>query len=96
MKRFSLFLLLAAFLLLPCTGHAQIFGDRKKQQQLIEELMHRIDSLQQAYGSLYNEYQMLSAPANDEDGDILVDDDIENLIEYTSDNIDSLLNLYYI
>ena len=72
MKRLSLFLLLTAFLLVPCTGHAQIFGDRKKQQQLIEELMHRIDSLQQAYDSLYNEYQMLSAPANDEDGDILV------------------------
>lgn len=96
MKRLSLFLLLAAFLLVPCTGHAQIFGDRKKQQQLIEELMHRIDSLQQAYDSLYNEYQMLSAPANDEDGDILVDDDIENLIEYNSENIDSLLNIYYI
>ena len=96
MKRLSLFLLLTAFLLVPCTGHAQIFGDRKKQQQLIEELMHRIDSLQQAYDSLYNEYQMLSAPANDEDGDILVDDDIENLIEYNSENIDSLLNIYYI
>ena len=96
MKRFSLFFLPAVFLLLPCMGHAQIFGEKKKQNQLVEELMHRIDSLQQAYDSLYNEYQLLSAPANDQDGDILVDDDIENLIEYNSDNIDSLLNLYYI
>ena len=87
MKRFSLFLLTAAFLLSPCLGHAQIFGEKKRQTQLIEELMHRIDSLQQAFDSLYNEYQMLAAPANDEDGDILVDDDIENLIEYNSDNI---------
>ena len=96
MKRFSLFLLTATFLLSPCLGHAQIFGEKKRQTQLIEELMHRIDSLQQAFDSLYNEYQMLAAPANDEDGDILVDDDIENLIEYNSDNIDSLLSLYYI
>ena len=96
MKRFSLFLLTAAFLLSPCLCHAQLFGEKKRQNQLIEELMHRIDSIQQAYDSLYNEYQMLAAPANDEDGDILVDDDIENLIEYNSDNIDSLLNLYYI
>ncbi len=94
MKRSTLFLLLAAILLiLPVPGQAQT---KKQQLQLIESLQHRIDSLQQAYDSLYNEYQMLTAPANDTDGDILVDDDIENLIEYNSDNIDSLLNLYYI
>ena len=97
MKRFPLFLLLAAFLLAgTIPARAQIFNEKKKQNLLIEELTHRLDSLQQAYDSLYNEYQMLSAPANDTDGDILVDDDIENLIEYNSDNIDSLLNLYYI
>ena len=96
MKRFSLFLLLAAFLLSPCLSHAQRLSEKKRQSLLIEELQHRIDSLQMAFDSLYNEYQMLAAPANDEDGDILVDDDIENLIEYNSDNIDSLLNLYYI
>ena len=96
MRRILLFLLPAAFLLSPCTGHAQLFGERKRQNQLIQELLHRIDSLQQAFDSLYNEYQMLSAPANDQDGEILVDDEIENLIEYNSDNIDSLLNLYYI
>ncbi|MBO4536523.1 MAG: LysM peptidoglycan-binding domain-containing protein [Bacteroidales bacterium] len=96
MKRIIPFLLLASLLLVPASGQAQIFGDKKRQQQTIEELMHRLDSLQQAYDSLYNEYQMLSAPANDTDGDILIDDDIENLVEYNSDNIDSLLNLYYI
>ena len=94
MKRLLL-LTLTVFLLVPAPGFAQS-RERKKQTQLIEELTHRIDSLQQAYDSLYNEYQMLSAPANDTDGDILVDDDIENLIEYNSDNIDSLLNIYYI
>ena len=97
MKRFSLLLLSAALLMLnPVLCPAQRMSDKKKQNQLIEELTHRLDSLQRAYDSLYNEYQMLSAPANDNDGDILVDDDIENLIEYNSDNIDSLLNIYYI
>ncbi len=96
MKRFLLYLLFTALLVpVPCRCYAQIFGEKKKQQQ-IEELMHRLDSLQQAYDSLYNDYQMLAAPANDNDGDILVDDDIENLIEYNSDNIDSLLSIYYI
>ncbi len=95
MKRLSLLLLLAS-LLFAVPGQAQSLKEKKKQNQLIEELTHRLDSLQQAYDSLYNEYQMLTAPANDNDGDILVDDDIENLIEYNSDNIDSLLNIYYI
>ena len=96
MKRFSLILLLATALIsLPTEGSAQT-NTKKKQQQLIEALQQRIDSLQQAYDSLYNEYQMLSAPANDSDGDILVDDDIETIVEYNSDNIDSLLNIYYI
>ena len=94
MKRLLL-LTLTACLLVPAPGSAQN-REKKKQNQIIEELTHRIDSLQQAYDSLYNEYQMLSAPANDTDGDILVDDDIENFIEYNSDNIDSLLNIYYI
>ena len=79
MKRLSLLLLLAS-LLFAVPGQAQ--NTKKKQAQIIEELTHRVDSLQQAYDSLYNEYQMLAAPANDNDGDILVDDAIENLIEY--------------
>ena len=95
MKRFPLLLLLAS-LLIAVPGQAQTLKEKKKQTQLIEELTHRIDSLQRINDSLLNELQMLSAPANDTDGDILVDDDIENLIEYNSDNIDSLLNLYYI
>ena len=62
MKHFRLYLLLATLLLLvPVSGRAQIFGERKRQAQMIEELLHRIDSLQRAYDSLYNEYQMLSA-----------------------------------
>jgi membrane-bound lytic murein transglycosylase D len=95
MKRLLLLSLLAT-LLFPVAGHAQALSEKKRQALLIEQLTQRLDSLQQAYDSLYNEYQMLTAPANDTDGDILVDDDIENLIEYNSDNIDSLLNIYYI
>ena len=54
MKRLIPYLLLAAlFAGIPISGHAQIFGEKKRQNQLIEELMHRIDSLQQAYDSLY-------------------------------------------
>ena len=94
MKRLTLLLLFLA-LLIPAAGSAQT-RDKKTKNQLIEELTQRLDSLQQAYDSLLNEYQMLSAPANDTDGDILVDDDIETIVEYNSDNIDSLLNLYYI
>lgn len=97
MKRSLLFLLLAAFLFgFPLSGQAQRLSEKKKKDLLIERLTQRLDSLQHAFDSLYNEYQLLSAPANDVDGDILVDDDIENLIEYNSDNIDSLLNIYYI
>ena len=95
MKRILLISLLAA-LLVPVPGYAQRVSEKKKQNLLIEQLTQRLDSLQQANDSLLNELQMLSAPANDSDGDILLDDDIENLIEYNSDNIDSLLNLYYI
>jgi len=94
MKRLAL-LFIAAALLVPASGFAQSREKKTKNQQ-IEELTQRLDSLQQAYDSLLNEYQMLSAPANDTDGDILVDDDIENFIEYNSDSIDSLLNIYYI
>ena len=97
MKRPTLFLLLAAFLFAsPMVCQAQRMSEKKRQSLLIEQLPQRLDSLQHAYDSLYNEYQMLAAPANDTDGDILLDEDIENLIEYNSDNIDSLLNLYYI
>ena len=96
MKRLTLLLVLSSLLVpaLPC--RAQHMSERKKQNLLIEQLQQRIDSLQQVCDSLLNENQMLSAPANDTDGDILVDDDIENLVEYNSDNIDSLLNIYYI
>ena len=97
MKRPTLFLLLAAFFFIsPMLCQAQRLTEKKRQSLLIEALTRRLDSLQHAYDSLYNEYQLLAAPANDTDGDILLDDDIENLIEYNSDNIDSLLNLYYI
>lgn len=97
MKRTFLFVfaILLASIASPCTSHAQRI-DRKRQNQLVEELNRRVDSLQQAYDSLYNEYLQLTAPANDPDGDILLDDDIESLVEYNADNIDSLLNLYYI
>lgn len=94
MKRLLL-LTLAVCLLVPAAGSAQN-REKKNKNQIIEELTFRVDSLQQVCDSLFNELQMLSAPANDTDGDILVDDDIENLVEYNSDNIDSLLNLYYI
>lgn len=97
MKRTFLFVfaILSVLIACPCTSHAQRI-DRKRQNQLVEELNRRVDSLQHAYDSLYNEYLQLTAPANDPDGDILLDDDIENLVEYNADNIDSLLNLYYV
>lgn len=90
----TIIILLAALLAIPFTdANAQIL----KKKQSIEAMQRQIDSLQKAYDSLMVEYQAISDPDSDDD-DILVDDEIAPLldVEYNSDNIDSLLNIYYI
>lgn len=68
-----------------------------KNKSRVAQLEARIDSLQKAYDSLYVEYQALLQPVNGE-GDDNAYDESEPLqtIEYNADNIDSLLNLYYV
>ena len=66
-----------------------------KKKATIEQLQKRIDSLQKAYDALYNDYQALVEPVNG-DGDILVDDVLDSLGPHSADDIDSLLNIYYI
>lgn len=73
---------------------AQI-GKRKAQQQTIETLQHQLDSLQKAYDSLYEDYQSVINPANSEGDDIINDDELPSM-DYSAEDIDSLLNLYYI
>lgn len=90
----TVIILLTALLTIPFTdASAQIL----KKRQSLEALQRQVDSLQQAYDSLMVEYQALSDTDSDDD-DILVDEEIAPLldIEYNSDNIDSLLNMYYI
>lgn len=93
MKR--LLLALTAAMLLTGAADAQNIG-LFHRKAAIETLQKRIDSLQQAYDALYNDYQALIEPVNDADGDILIDDEMPSMANHSADDIDSLLNLYYI
>ncbi len=67
-----------------------------KSKRRILELERQVDSLQKAYDSLYVDYQSAIQPVNgDGDEDEAVEDSLPT-IEYNADNIDSLLNLYYV
>lgn len=72
------------------TGLKTIFKGEK--DKAIEELQARLDSLQRAYDSLYVDYQTVVEPVNIDDSDDSIDTPD---IEYTPENIDSLLNAYY-
>lgn len=64
-------------------------GDKNK---IIEELQHKLDSLQRAYDSLYVDYQTVVEPINVNDTDDIAE---VQTVEYTAQDIDSLLNTYY-
>jgi len=64
-------------------------GDKNKT---VEELQRRLDSLQRAYDSLYVEYQTVIEPININDPDDIPETQITEL---TTQDIDSLLNRYY-
>ena len=90
-KIFILTLILA--LVFPVTAGAQTVRNKK-----IAQMQHKIDSLQKAYDELYEEYQNLleESSASDFD-DILVDNELSPLLELPdSDQIDSMLNIYYL
>ena len=77
----------------------QLFSGQKKpvskKDKKIEVLTSRLDSLQKAYDSLYEDYQALLSPVTDGD-DMISDDELSADHEYTVEEIDSLLNVYYI
>lgn len=94
MKKVSTLVLVLFTLLFLCdNSYAQHLFKNKSR---INQLEAQVDSLQKAYDSLYVEYQALLQPVNGEGDDS--DPDFEPLqtIEYNADNIDSLLNLYYV
>ena len=91
MKRTIILISLSLLIALPQAGQAQIIS-KKKHQRIVEELQEKLDSLQRSYDSLYAEHQNLTDPINDSSEDYLENE----LIEYNPDNIDSLLNVYYI
>jgi len=93
MKKFLL--ILSAVLVISGAADAQTSKVFSKKKATIEALQKRVDSLQQAYDALYNDYQALVEPVNG-DGDILIDEEVENLQPKSADDIDSLLNIYYI
>lgn len=68
-----------------------LFRNKRSHIAFLEK---QLDSLQRAYDSLYVEYQSSIQPVSN-DGDEDADDDMP-VVEYNADNIDSLLNLYYV
>lgn len=88
-------ILLATILLISGAGQVQAKSLFRSKKATIQMLQKRLDSLQKAYDALYNDYQALVEPVNG-DGDILMDEEMESLQPHSADDIDSLLNLYYI
>lgn len=88
-------LLLTVILLVSGAADMQAKPLFRNRKATIELLQRRLDSLQHAYDSLYNDYQALVEPVNG-DGDILMNEELEGLPTHSADDIDSLLNLYYI
>lgn len=71
----------------------RVFGMVKNRNQQIIDLTNRIDSLQRAYDSLFLEYQTLLEPVNMNDAEDIIQD--TSTVEYTPENIDSLLLAFY-
>ena len=71
---------------------------RLNKNVVIDDLRRQIDSLQKAYDSLYVEYQSVLQPVNVTDAeDIIPDNDTTAFtVDYTPENIDSLLHAFYI
>lgn len=98
MKRFAYIAVVAA-LSLPTILSAQDssagrpLGRKLPKSAQILMLQRMVDSLQTAYDSLYVEYQTLLAPVNMDDAEDIVQD--TTAVEYTADNIDSLLTAFY-
>ena len=93
----------SAFAQTPDTATARatlIPTGRIHKNQLIESLYRQLDSLQKAYDSLYVEYQSSLQPVNvNDDDDLIPDPDSTETpfnVDYTPENIDSLLHAFYV
>lgn len=73
----------------------RITGKVFNKNKVISELMFQLDSLQKAYDSLYVEYQSVLEPVTTDDPEDQPVDSLIQDIDFTPDNIDSLLNVYY-
>ena len=96
MKRLLTSILVFSIVILAASPEAYGQKPITKKDKKIEALTQQLDSLQKAYDSLYEDYQALLAPVNDEGDDIITDDEISIDHEYSVEEIDSLLNIYYI
>ncbi len=93
MRRFRTAIVLSlCFILVGGQADGQSVFKRKKQ---ITDLQAQVDSLQRAYDSLYVEYQAAIQPISNEGDEDSAEDSLP-VIEYNAENIDSLLNLYYV
>lgn len=96
MKRLLIFSIFSFCLItVPISASAQFqIRKSKSQNQKNAELQYKLDSLQQAFDLLFNEYLSVIEPVSSNE-DIIVDDS-SSKIEYTPECIDSLLNVYYV
>lgn len=73
----------------------RITGKALSKNKIISELTFQLDSLQKAYDSLYVEYQSVLEPVTTDDPEDMPVDTLIQEIDFTPDNIDSLVNVYY-
>jgi len=98
MKRKQFFHLVISFLIIVATVpvSAQSFPKKSnKQKSQTEVLQNKLDSLQQAFDLLFNEYLSVIEPVSSSDDDVVIDETFPTF-DYNSESIDSLLNLYYV
>ena len=79
----------------PTAAPKKVVGKITNRNQLIQELTRRVDSLQSAYDSLYIEYQSAIEPVTSNDPEDIPLDSLIQDIEFTPENIDSLVGVYY-
>lgn len=99
LKRTSTAILLLTIALFTSSNLSAQKKVRISKAKYIIELTQKLDSLQRAYDSLLFEYQSATEPINLPPNDVneeLFEEQDPTFNEYTPDNIDSLLNIWYL
>lgn len=97
MKRIPFLAISFLITIIPSEAQAQNrFFRRHSEEETISRLRSTIDSLQNEYDILFNDYQTLLEPVTSDESEIIYLDEEIPGIDYNSDSIDSLLNLYYV